>query len=589
VPFSFQTGSPTTLDTAAAYTYIQDLLGYLNNNYSNPSGTDPFDPSSSILPDQTGALTGDSSVTPATPNPANMSAPFNNYNFAIARVRLRGASEPVGGGPTLVFFRLFGAQTNDTDYINTATAVTSGDPYITFPSLPAGSPNNPTSPLPGTDSSGNINGCTIPFFAAADQSDLASGGVNNQTIQIPASDDSVWAYFGCFLNVYDDTYLIGGRTTQYWLAGSTHHCIVAQIAYGEAPIENSDGVVENPENSDQLAQRNLQVTPSGNPGFPATHRIPQTFDIRPSPPLTGGAIGYLQDYPDELMIDWRNTPAGSVASIYWPQVEVSDVLQLAAQLYPAAVLSASDSHTIRCEVAGSMTYIPIPAGAGENFAGLITIDLPAGIRAGNEFDIVVRRVTSRRPRPKRDTLGLTRSDAAGQINWRYVVGTFQMNIPVQKDAAILPQEENLLAILRWRLQLVDSSNRWYPVLQRYISYVAARVKGLGGNPAQIQPSPYGTANQAGMPQPVLPHHEERIEYTGKVAGVRYDHFGDFDGFLLVTEAGHEHSFRGHEQEIEELVRKVWTERILISVFVHRHDLYRPVSIILRRPPRVGGH
>jgi hypothetical protein len=164
-----------------------------------------------------------------------------------------------------------------------------------------------------------------------------------------------------------------------------------------------------------------------------------------------------------------------------------------------------------------------------------------------------------------------------------------MNIPVQKDAAILPQEENLLAILRWRLQLVDSSNRWYPVLQRYISYVAARVKGLGGNPAQIQPSPYGTANQAGMPQPVLPHHEERIEYTGKVAGVRYDHFGDFDGFLLVTEAGHEHSFRGHEQEIEELVRKVWTERILIRVFVHRHDLYRPVSIILRRPPRVGGH
>ncbi len=34
-----------------------------------------------------------------------------------------------------------------------------------------------------------------------------------------------------------------------------------------------------------LAQRNLQVTTSDNPGNPATHRIPQTFDVRPSPKL----------------------------------------------------------------------------------------------------------------------------------------------------------------------------------------------------------------------------------------------------------------------------------------------------------------
>jgi hypothetical protein len=589
VKFTFQTGGPTTLDTAAAYTYIRDLLGYFNATYSNPGGADPFSPNSSVLPGQSGALTGDSSVTPATPNPANQNAPFNNYNFALARVRLRGSSGTSGEAANVrVFFRLFGAQTNDTDYINTSSAVSSGDPYITYPSSPANAPNAPTSPLPGTDSSGAINGCTIPFFAADDQSDLQDGGVNNQTIEIPMGDDQVWTYFGCFLNVYDPTYLVGGHTPQYWLAGGTHHCIVAQIAFGDAPIENSNGVIENPQNSNQLAQRNLQVTASGNPGFPVTHRIPQTFDIRPSPAVLSGETGYLLNYPDELMIDWGNTPGGSVASIYWPQVSASDVLQLAAELYPSQPLSAFDDHTVQCEVLSGMTYIPIPTGAGENFAGLITIDLPAGVRAGNEFDIVVRRVTSRRPQQIFNDRNFSATGGKRQFNWRYVVGAFQMKVPVERDAAILPPEENLLAILRWRLLLIDATNRWYPVLQRYISYVAARVKGLGGNPAKIKPSQYGTANQIGAQVPAFPHHhhKDRIEHTGKVSGLRYDRFGDFEGFLLVTEAGDERSFRSQEQDIEEIVRKAWVERILMSVFVHHHDPHCPASIVLRRPPRL---
>ena len=35
------------------------------------------------------------------------------------------------------------------------------------------------------------------------------------------------------------------------------------------------------------------------------------------------------------------------------------------------------------------------------------------------------------------------------------------------------------------------TNRWYPVLQRYIGYIEGRVKGLGGNPSQFAPSPWG--------------------------------------------------------------------------------------------------
>src|SRR5262249_23258447 len=73
-------------NVGGAFAYIQQLLKWLNANYSDPNGTDPF---GALLPAQTGALQGDSSVTP-------FSITFNglilqisaNYNFAVARVRL---------------------------------------------------------------------------------------------------------------------------------------------------------------------------------------------------------------------------------------------------------------------------------------------------------------------------------------------------------------------------------------------------------------------------------------------------------------------------------------------------------------------
>lgn len=588
VQFTFQGGSPTTLDTAAAYSYIRTLIGHFNNTYNDPSGPDPFDLNNPVLPGQGNALTGDSTVTPAASNPSDPKHPYMNYNFALARVRLQGSSGMAGEASDVrVFFRMFTTQTFDTDYINTAGAVSSNDPNITYPSLPTGSPNAPTSPLPGTDKMGNINGCTLPFFAAADQSDLAAG-VNVQTIEIPnipIGRDKTWAYFGCFLNVYDTTLKIGGHDPQYWLPASEHCCLVAQIAFSDTPIENANGIVENPTNSGLLAQRNLQVTPSGNPGFPATHLIPQTFDARPSPQSFGAG---LSAYPDELMIDWRNTPRGSTAQIYWPQVQSADVLDLAASLYPSVPLTAVDSHTIGCTVGGGYTFVPIPRGGDASFAGLITLQLPNGIHAGQSFDIVVRRLTSRRYQS--EVIQIARTDAAppvADVNWRYVVGAFQMRVPVERDELILPREENLLAILKWRLQRLPVTDRWYPVLQRWINVVTSRVRGFGGNPAKIAPSPLGTANQ-GITIPIkLPLPQGELEHgeTGKITGLRYDRFGDFVGFDLVTLGGEERHFHAREAEVEELVRRAWIERTLLTVLRSHHDPAWPREIILRSPPR----
>ena len=375
VPFP---GGPafTTDSAGGAYTYIQALLGYLNGNssFTNPNGTDPF----SLLPDQQGEGQTDSSVAPFAFDFSNPLLPLiaNNYNFAIARVRLRGSSGPSGAANNVrVFFRVFGTQSNDTDF----------DPNGTYLSQ-LDAAGDPGTPLPGTGDT------TIPFFAtgnAGSETDYQPSGPNIQTLTIPTGQDSLWWYFGCFLNFYDAANVIAGQQVQAYLPG-THHCLVAQIAFDDAPIPTG----ASPMSWDQLAQRNLQFTTVDNPGPAATHRAPQTFDCRPSGPIGQPGGGGLP--PDELMIDWGNVPKGAVASLYWPAVLAADVIALARQWGSSAAISASDAHTLTISVTGGISYIPIPSGTGQNFAGLLTLEMPLGIRTGQQFEVVVRRISTQR-------------------------------------------------------------------------------------------------------------------------------------------------------------------------------------------------
>ena len=50
---------------------------------------------------------------------------------------------------------------------------------------------------------------------------------------------------------------------------------------------------------------------------------------------------------------------------------------------------------MQCTVTKGVTYIPIPSAKGVNFAGLLTVDLPATVKHGQEFNIIVRRVSTR--------------------------------------------------------------------------------------------------------------------------------------------------------------------------------------------------
>lgn len=145
----------------------------------------------------------------------------------------------------------------------------------------------------------------------------------------------------------------------------------------------------------------------------------------------------------------------------------------------------------------------------------------------------------------------------------------------------------MLSILKWRLSFLPSSNRWRPVLHRYTSYVSGRVNGMGGNAANIPPSASGYPLHTQKPGHEIFHHEHG--YTGKVSGLIYDRFGDFEGFLLITEAGHERAFHTTEAEIEALVRFAWIDRVVISVLVRESHPELPASIILRRAPRQPEH
>jgi len=363
------------------------------------------------------------------------------------------------------------------------------------------------------------------------------------------------------------------------LVRNQHQCLISEIAFDSGdPIPT--GVT--PFTSDKLAQRNLTLVESANPGDVASRRIPSTFELKPTSPHATPAA------PDELMIDWGNAPTGSVARMYLPTVSADEIVALAAKRYSKAGLARVDAHTIECPVQ-RITYVPIPPGPSLNHTGLLTIDLPAGVRKGQLFKVVVRQVT----RTGRDKIGAAaprsevESGATYSIDWRTVLGAFQISIPVKTKDTMLVHDERLLAVLRWILLSIPHQDRWYQVFLRYVSEIADRVRGLGGTPDQVPPSATGDLPKTVL-HPAAGGGEARFESTGKITGLVFDHFGDFEGFLLDTEDG-ERKFFSREKEIEELAERAWRERLRITVWAERHEPHRPSSIIVREPPAPFGH
>lgn len=165
---------------------------------------------------------------------------------------------------------------------------------------------------------------------------------------------------------------------------------------------------------------------------------------------------------------------------------------MARKMYTSYRLLLTDDHTLRFPAAG-VTYIPIPAGSGADYAGLLSVDFPMGVKREQKYSVVVRQVTgSFRPVVEKPGIpGETTAAAARPASWRRIIGSFQVTVPVQVKEELLVPEQRLLSILRWIQTSIPAESRWSPVFRRHLVQVARRVEALGGDAAKVEASPTG--------------------------------------------------------------------------------------------------
>ena len=601
----YLSGPASTASTShAATAYISAVIKALSASSNGTAGGNSFD--TDLTETESGQSVVDwLPVNPATNRPA--------FNFAICRVRLQGTT-PTGPNTTQavncrVFFRAFQAQ-NTTSTYDTAT---------TYRETPIQPNFGRRVPLLGVqqDAQGLDEYVTLPFFAVDRVNLLGPADITtqstdspNQATLLPVTGKIVEHYFGVWLDMNQptplfpvfapptdwDNKLSTWGTTGYELhsindafARAPHQCLVAEVAFDGAPIpSNADAST-----SDKLAQRNLAYINGPNPGAVASRRMPHPIQARATP---AGAAN-----PDELMLSCDALPHGSTVSLFLPQMHAADIIALANEHYPSNLLQLQDAHTVSLP-SGPVTFLPLPTAVNLSaglLAGLLTIDLPPGIKRGDLYPVVIRQVTDnaviRQPRTQRrggrPHHGLSAAAAnavvATTIRSRRVIGGFQINIAISTKQAILPNEERLFAVFQSTLLHTPIKSRWYPVMYRYVEQLRGRVAGFGGQPGLIPPSSSG--HVPGLPSgPSPPHHgpphggphgggvsggvgggggvHGAVHHiTGKVKEIAFDGFGEFESFLVETDHNVHHRFRSSEKRVLEVVRHAMERRDWISV------------------------
>jgi len=546
----------------AALNYITTAIGNLNG--SPGSAGSMFD-----------ALPQDENLSELALSPVD-SHGTPVYNFAVARVRHR---DTIAANNVRLFFRMWPAQQTNAVY----------DPAHEYRTLT----NTAGQKIPGLGIRGDEI-ITIPFFATR-RVDTTSVSMATQTddpnrrlvVNPDPLGGEVDLYYGCWLDINQPgdrlfpSRMVGGVPANLpdgpftnmgtlfsiqQLVRSQHQCLLAEISFDPDAIPAG----ADPSISDKLAQRNLTFVNVPNPGMLASRRAPQTFEIRPTPNKL--PVGFPHD---ELMIDWGDVPAGSTGNLYLPAANAADIIAMADQSDRAHRLSVVDSSTVAMP-AGGISYVPVPTGQGANLAGLFTVDLPAGIHKGESYRVTIKQVTAV---PAVDPIPRAEEHAAFRTGWRRVLGSFAMTIDVSTKGLLLPDEERSLSILRWIELAVPVESRWYQVFRRYVDQIAHRVRFMGGDPAQIGPTPDGDWRHLGHGKG---DGERRRAIEGKVASVIYDRFGDFAGFVLDTEDG-ERRFHSTEEPVERVVLRAFSHRVRMTVIVEADNPHRPETIVLNGP------
>ncbi len=591
----------------AATGFIQSVLNNLNAHPALASEFDAIDPHE-----------GNELLTLAPTDGAG----HRVFNFAVAKVRLRDLNQDASN--VRAFFRLWPAQ--QTNAVHDPTTL-----YRTFVSGPR------HVPLLGRQGD---EIATIPFFASP-RVDAATVSMTTQmdlpnvrTMVHDSLGAEVFAYFGIWLDINQPGDLrfparLLGTTPANLPDGpfvgtgpllsiqqhvrSLHQCLIVELELDGQSIPNW----ADPSTSDKLAQRNLTFVGVPNPGVIGSRVAPQTVQIRPTPAAPPDGR------PDELMIAWGNVPAGTHASIYLPTVDAATALDWAKQMYVSNRLMLVDEHTLACE-AGGVTFIPVPGASAVDHVGLLSVELPPTVHKGERYSVRVRQITGARFGAgrqvevgtkvvgKKDGLRvaiggtapdvLLRSFAAASHKgflYRRTIGAFGLEIPVSTRKLMLGNEERTLSILRHIEQSVPIETKWWPVFRRYVDAYVGRVAGMGGDPTRVVPTGDGDWKHPGKHQGHDGHcdhdghgkdeHDHdgpgeccdddagREAVTGKVVALRYDHFGDFTGFVIET--GHDHHVVvcSAEGRVQRLAHQAWVNRAIVRVHLLAGDRLASLS------------
>lgn len=519
----------------APYAYIQALL----QAYNGPQQGDvhPFD----LLPTDQESNRLALYSEDAQGNPV--------YNYAIARVRMR-APQDIDAVDVRVFFR---------QWTTGWTALTYGDPAAASGSYRRHGDGPGATPLLGIEG-GEIN--NIPCFAEPRKPDMEDQtDIHNRRTLEGDGENEVHAYFGCWLDINQDVarfplspqnngpYAGNLKSIQELMRG-LHQCLVAEIHYTPDPIQ----IGATPSSSDNIAQRNILLDESDNPGGFASHLVHHTFELKPSPQtfpppqfaaMAGGTAARM--HPDELAIHWGKLPRDSQVTLYLPQLDVDAIVRQAALRANPGNIAKAGPGTLRLTVTDAC-YIPLPGPLPKNIAALLSVQLPPTVVKGQRYSVVVRQVDGRRLR---------------------VLGATQFDIHVRTADVILPRLERNLSVLRHIDAAIPDDNRWAPVFQRYIGELADRVRAMGGDPERIAADPTGhgghpPARPDRPDRPERPDPDGRHVVTGRVVELLYDCFGAFEGFVL-EDCTHRYRFPACERGIEKVVRRACRHRSRVSV------------------------
>lgn len=440
------------VNSTAPITFIQSVLTSFNNL-----------PNDANHPFQT-ELTADEQGSELQLSRTEGGVPV--FNYAVAKVRYVANATPAPD--VQVFFRVFSTMLSALDY-NTQTNYRRGGTW------PTGAPRL-----------GLIDGevASIPFFASPRTSgsqsmDLQSDTPNAHEIAAIGA-EKVW-YFGCWLDfnqpeprfprfpVGEGPFTTNALPIPQRTRGH-HSCLVAEIFFQPGGPAGADPILlgASPASSDRLAQRNLAIADSGNPGNAATHTVQHTFTIRPSSGPNRdieSAEGTLPS-PDELMIAWNDLPRDAQAMLHVPEWDIDEILRLASLRQLPNQLKKIDSDTLGLPIV-DIGFVPVPLGGKSDYAALLSIVLPAGVREGQVFRVDVRQYSRNRHRFR---------------------GGFRLTIPILAHETLLPRELRRLAVLRYIAAAIPQGDRWQAVFTRYIEEAAAKVRGLGHDPDQVPAS-----------------------------------------------------------------------------------------------------